>query len=402
MSTIEINYKRLEHLMELYDVNKHDILEKINAKRKREFSESNVFCSNILLNALKALDKAFFKKGLSFYTNPQDIPRSGDTSLFFRKESFNSPLEFRDRMKISEIESSSQGLSAVVKLSGYKLPKRQLKTYDVRTNPQIVAQKIRDQVDFTKLNNCRDDRKYLNLMIQTFANLGIIVYEFIDRNHTKPDKAISWEGVFLKPNTIAIKRQQNAFKREIFTLAHELGHYLLDSEEIDQSPFKKAREESLKDIENWCNAFAFAFILNEKTTTEEMYKKFDDQPDIHNAEIKKLSKDIHISRLAIYAHFLNEQKITWRAYESLRLSLKDEHNEKMLRDAEKREEDTRQGKIQFFSQPKPIHSNLEKRVYHYAFFEGTIEEMDIIKRFKPNIKQVKKGYIDTFLYGDDF
>ena len=63
------------------------------------------------------------------------------------------------------------------------------------------------------------------------ATKNIMVFEFIE-TWNKKEKA-NIDGFYLKPNLIVLKRHQS-FSREIFTLAHELGHYLLDEEEIEE------------------------------------------------------------------------------------------------------------------------------------------------------------------------
>ncbi|MFX4971243.1 ImmA/IrrE family metallo-endopeptidase, partial [Acinetobacter baumannii] len=62
--------------------------------------------------------------------------------------------------------------------------------------------------------------------ISKFAENNILVFEFIE-THNKKEKA-NINGFYLTPNVIVLKRNQKSFSREIFTLAHELGHYLLN------------------------------------------------------------------------------------------------------------------------------------------------------------------------------
>ena len=153
------------------------------------------------------------------------------------------------------------------------------------------------------------DKNFLKYFIQKLADVDVLVYEFVEHHNLK--RKTVWEGMFLRPNAIAIKRQQKALKREIFTLAHEFAHYLLNLEDIDDDPLRKSQA----DVEKWCNDFAFYFIVGEER--KNLLELLKGDPSISNKKVLELSNQLHISRLAIYTHFVAHGEIQENLYEKL-------------------------------------------------------------------------------------
>ena len=390
-TNIYINPRRLQYLMMLYGVSSADILTKLNEKRKKKLEAGDISEKSIKLSLLKKIDKAFFEKGLSFYTDPSPPPKSRSASIFFRKNDFNSKMTLADRWRINKVEAELANLRAIMKLSGFEMT-RKLKRYKTEDNPRAVANEIRRHIDLKNSQHLEDDRDFLKFMIEEFSALNILVYEFVEVHNLR--KKTSWEGMFLEPDAIIVKRNQGAFKREIFTLVHELGHYLLNSEEVDDAPYKIRDTAEQKGIEQWCNNFAYYFIVGE------LYKDipmlFKKAPNINNADIRDISRKTRISRLAIYTNLVMTRSISWDKYKQLVECLRQEYKEERVREREIRE---LSGEEIEGSIPKPIFSSLEEDVYRHAYFAGTVEEIDIINRFKPTSVQREKGFVDKLLYG---
>lgn len=126
--------------------------------------------------------------------------------------------------------------------------------------------------------------------------------------------------IFIKPNAIVLKQQGR--KREIFTLAHELGHYLLSNENIDENLFMQ----NPNNEEAWCNQFAFALLLGE--SLDELKNIPSNAINLENKAIQELSVKKHISRLALFYHFANVKKIQWAKYKQLKENLHNEYMQK--------------------------------------------------------------------------
>src|SRR5690606_25411780 len=97
-------------------------------------------------------------------------------------------------------------------------------------------------------------------LIAAMAAKNVLVFELVE---TWNQEKTNVEGLFLKPNVIVLKRHQNALRREIFTLAHEFGHYLLGQEEVEELPLEVLAQKNLTDVERWCNDLAFHFLAGD-------------------------------------------------------------------------------------------------------------------------------------------
>ena len=91
------------------------------------------------------------------------------------------------------------------------------------------------------------------------------------------------------------------YKREIFTLAHELGHCLLGIEEVESVDMMDiSAQTSYSDVERWCNDFAYQFIMGQEAETLANIACVDSRNDYCIDLFKAISARTHISRLALY------------------------------------------------------------------------------------------------------
>ena len=152
----------------------------------------------------------------------------------------------------------------------------------------------------------KEKKKFTEALISRFAEHSILVFEFVE-TWNKTQKA-NIDGVFIQPNVIVLKRQQRAFNREIFTLIHELGHYLLNEEEVEEVQYTNSLNSRLSRIEYWCNSFAFAFLIGDFKDQFPYNSIVSKSNDYYHDFVEHVSSHTHLSRLSIYTHFLiNEQ-----------------------------------------------------------------------------------------------
>ena len=374
---ISINVQRIEYLRDLFfgrtKQGQQDFLKRINRGLTKFFiEEKQIFSEQILLKHLKRVD-GIFKKGLSFYTNPQNLTADATTSIFFRKDHFNSQVAFVDRERLHETESKIDSIRALSTLTNYTIAKK-LPTLTNDNDPTEAARTIR--AIFDKENNdskIKKDRDFLQRLIEFLAKQNVFVFEFIE-TWNKIDKT-NLNGFFISPNYITIKRQQDSLKREIFTLLHELGHCLLNDEEIDSIEFNP-KPVSNK-TERWCDQFAFSFLIDQRQHS--LAKLFATNKSYNNSEMKKLSEDFHISRLALFTYLATNNKISWEKYSELKEKL-------MQHYAEKKQKQKRQQELAGTTKggfaPQPIYSPLEKDVYAIAYLDGVISEYRVLSHFK--------------------
>jgi hypothetical protein len=266
--TFFINPDRFRYLLGRYGLGIDSLLPLINADRTRDTytkEQINSFLDNkekVDANFLKRVDK-IFGTGLTWIISSRPLPDKRNMSIFFRKDEFNSDLNLESRKKIAEYEELKTEISIMSKQLGIKQD-RKLGTYTVHDDPKVVAGTVRAEFDRIievlladkEIRKHNDERSYLSNLIAAFEYLNIFVFEFIDGSRLR-EKEIKFNGFFTLPNLIAVKRNQKYMKREIFTLAHELGHYLINTEEIDEVIESFSEE---KRIEKWCNDYAFHFL----------------------------------------------------------------------------------------------------------------------------------------------
>ncbi len=353
---------------------------------KKPITKEHIFATNIELGHLKRIDKVF-NKGIHYYLDPKSPDISKDASIFFRKTKFDVDLNLGARKIVNHFEEFKISLSAIAELSDIKF-ERQLPVFKISNNPKNVANEIRQLL----APEFKDKPKeYLTELIKKLAEKNILVFEFVE-TWNKKDKA-NIDGFFLKPNVIVLKRYQISFKREIFTLAHELGHYLLDEEEIDKLDYDDLANQNLSKIENWCNDFAFYFLSGEFEKIIEAIDNSNAQNDYNIDLVQSISEKTHLSRIAIFTKLLLLNKISPANYKKVRAEFEEEFRIKNEELKKQQELNKQNGINTGGSTPIPIKSPLLVSTIQTAFYEGVINEYEFCKKL--NIKPEK---IDSFLY----
>lgn len=368
------------HLLSLYAMTKAELLERLNSDgRKVRIEEGDIFGEWIKLSHLKKLDD-IFKKGLAYYADPKDLPPSPAESIFFRKDRFNADLNFGSKRIVNQFENEKLELSALANLSDLKFP-RILPTFDIQTEASEAADTVRAIIKPIVASN---NREFLKASIERFAEFNILVFEFVE-THNQKEKA-NIDGCFLKPDMILLKRNQNAFKREIFTLFHELAHYLLNIEEIDDISVDWGRTGSLASVEGWCSSFAFYYLLKDKRNEYFSIPKPTPQNDYANREVERLASWTFLSSLAIYTRLKIDRRIQPQDYNLvreriLRLIEERQTEEKRIRKLE-RERALAEGRTPGGAAPKAIVSPLYFNTLKNALLEGLINEVRFCKKLR--------------------
>jgi len=385
LTAITININRLEHLLKLYKLSKEELLSVLNQGRKKNLTEKDIYGSQIKISILKKIDE-LFKKGLSFYIDPKEIRPSNDESIFFRKDSFNAELSFDAKQIVTQFEEEKIAFSALSKLADLKT-ERILPVFNVKQNPKIVAEEVR-QLLYPLFNN---DRKiFLKSLINKFAEHNILVFEFIE-NWNKKEKA-NINGFYLSPNVIVLKRQKS-YRRETFTLIHELGHYLLNIEEIDEKIGDDFfAYENLGKIEKWCNDFAYFFLIGNLDSAITSLDKASARNDYHHDFVKSISEQTNLSEYALFTRLRINDQISFNDYQLVQAEFENRFKENEERIKKQRELEKQEGRIQQVRPAKPIISPLYKNIVQSAFIEGIIGESEFCKRLN-----IKPENIDKYL-----
>lgn len=377
---IEQNISRLKYLLDLYGLSVEEFLEKISKGLKNPITQKELFSKKIKLNHLKRID-SFFNKGLHFYLDPKAPEKSKEASVFFRKDSFNSELNFGARKIVNEFEEFKISLSAISKLADLKTD-RVFKVYKTKDNPKFVAKELRKILYPEYSSNLKE---FLKSLIEKFAEFNILVFEFVE-TWNKKDKA-NIDGFFLNPNVIVLKRQQKSFRREIFTLIHELAHFLLNEEEIDILDYYQISKTDFSKIERWCNDFAYFFLVGDYANDLSMIQKADSSNDYHFEKIEEVSKRTHLSQIALFTRLLYEKKLSNSDYLKIKTDLFEKYQEKLETDKINQELNKEKGIKQRGAAPQPIKSPLLISTIQTAFYEGVLNEYEVCRRL--NIKPEK-------------
>ncbi len=376
----DININRLTHLLKLYGLSKGDLLRNLNKNRKKGLSENEVFGNNIKISVLKKIDE-LFKKGLSYYIDPKDLKEAKEESIFFRKDKFNAELSFGAKQIVTHFEEEKIAFSALSKLADFQT-ERTLPSYNVTNSPKKVAEEIRKVL----YPNFTTDRKaFLKSLIGKFAENNIIVFEFIETWNKKEKANIN--GFYLSPNVIVLKRQKS-YRRETFTLIHELGHYLLNVEEIDEKIGDDfSNYESLDKIEKWCNDFAYYFLAGDFDQTISQLEKASAKNDYHHEIVKQISEQTNLSEFALFTRLRINDTILFNDYQTVKEDFEKQYRENEERLRKEREKEKEEGRKSNARASKPILSPLYVNTVQSAFIEGIIGETEFCRRL--NIKPEK-------------
>ncbi len=369
---VKHNIKRIEYLLSLYKMTTGELLLQINMGLKKQIQANDLFGEEIEINHLKRIDK-IFNKGLHYYLDENVPVRSDEASIFFRKERFISDLNLEARKVVNRFEELKISLEAISKLVDIRR-ERLLPIFSTRDDPEDVAHALSKQLYPAFEPN---KRNFLKALIERFAEYNILVFEFIETWNKKVTANI--DGFFLHPNVIVLKREQNAFSREIFTLIHELGHYLLNVEEVEQIDVLNMARRELSAVERWCNDFAFCFLAGERLKEIAGMGIVDDNNDYFFDRVSRLSGDTHLSKLAIYTRLLFNGQISQANYNLVRIGLEENFRLKKEEKARQKEIDKMLGVKSKGSAPKPINSPLLISTVQIAYYEGVLNESDVCK-----------------------
>lgn len=361
---ITINSQRLEYLLKLFNLSKQDLQQIL--QKEIDFNKP------LSKTMLKTIDN-IFQAGLEFYTNPSPL-NATQSSILFRKSNIQNTLEIGDRQFITQYEKEINYINGLANLSNFSFTTRKLKCFTLQDSPLEVAKQMQFLLPTKKLS----DRQFLETFIGNLAEQNILVLENVESHNKKYKSSLC--GFFIKPNAIILKKQGR--KREIFTLAHELGHYLLSNENVDENIFMQNPNSE----EAWCNQFAFALLLNENL--DELGDISSSEIGVENKKIQHLSDTKHISKLALFYHFANTKKIQWAKYIQLKEVLRNEYEQKKQQGNNKQENKT-------FRPPVPVLSPLQKDIFINAFLEGVVNEYVMRTHFR---KHIKNNNLESFIY----
>lgn len=392
----KINPERLRFLIDLYKLSNEEFLSLLKGKNIKPVLTSQQLESvlngklKVPESVLKKIDSVF-ERGLTWYISKRDLPGRENLSVFFRKDTFKSELNLGSIKKIEEYEKIKAEIDSMCSYINYNAERKM--QYSLSDDPKEVAaivrqEFLREEIRLNRksvFNSQLEDRKFLEALIRLIEEFNVFVFEFVDLKQ-KDDRKTKFNGFYIRSNLIVIKRQ-DYFKREIFTLMHEFGHYLIDEEEIDKITGEELIDKS-GDIEKWCNDFAYYFLSGNYDAKLKVLSFASIDNDFHEKTVKEIAFRTHLSSLALYTRMRINDKISYDDYEIIQNDIKRRMQEIKKSKAEEiklqKEQAEEKGIKLFISQPKPIESKLYKELIKINYFEGNISESKVIESL--NIK----------------
>jgi Zn-dependent peptidase ImmA (M78 family) len=359
-----------------------ELLLTVSKGRKNPLTKEDILNDEIKVSHLKRIDKVF-NKGLHYYLDPKAPEVSKDASIFFRKNKFGTDLNLSAKQLVNQFEEFKISLSAISKLAEINTD-RILPVFSVKDDPQAVAINIRKSLypAFRPIQ-----KEFLRALIAKFAEKNILVLEFVE-TWNKKEKA-NIDGFFLAPNVIVLKRQQSSFRREIFTLIHELGHYLLNEEEIDELDISNFANHKLSAIERWCNDFAYYFLAGEHHKAFEQIENADGTNDYHAELIESISRQTHLSRMALFTKLLFQRKLSQNDYNAIKADIDEQY--RLRQEKEKRQKELAKSEGASNGRAaKPMNSPLLISTMQTAFYEGIVNEYDVCKALHISPEKLEK------------
>jgi Zn-dependent peptidase ImmA (M78 family) len=392
----------MQYVFEQFAVSPEALFAAVNAKRKRPLPEENlraIIKGEIVVPPpiLKKIDQ-LFQKGATWYTAPRAVPAKESSSVFFRKDTFNAELNLQSRRIVDHFERLKLRINFLGRYIDFT-PKRSFRIYTTGDDPAAVAKEVRNQFDQAEVNLKRvgdirasdiDDDRLKNL-IRIIESFDVFVFEFMETWNQK-EKA-NFNGFFLAPNLIVLKKNSNYRRREILTLMHEFGHFLLNKEEIDKVSETYDSKE-LNNVEAWCYAFAVHFLLGDKgsefyqdsfasLSAQELNNKLDAY-----TETTLLSKSALLMR-ARMDRGLPENQFSALMEEIRQSVLRRRDEEKRAYELEKAQVEAAGG--QMMRIPRVIESRLYTNILTANFVGGNIDEGELSSLLRSNRRNVLKG-----------
>ncbi len=190
--------------------------------------------------------------------------------------------------------------------------------YTTNNNPKEVATDIKNILSITEKDLEKPPNELLLNLIEKAEKKGIIVIKnsiLINNNHIKLDPN-EFRGFVIvdKLAPVIFINGADSIKAQIFTLFHELAHIWLG-----QSGISDVNLENTNYIEKLCNQVAVEILM-----PEEKVKKLWDSSIEPYENIKKLSRTLPVSKLALSYRGVNLGLITLNTQKEIEKILKEE------------------------------------------------------------------------------
>lgn len=327
--SVPINPEALRFAIAQSGYEQEELVEKVRTKgAKRRFSleylkEILQGQRNPLYTDLKYLD-TYLKRGIPFYFLSQ-FPND-EVFANFRKKNRDVKIEPDVEVKLREYASLRRDIAEMLKDS-YISIERNLRVYTEKESPEKVAEELRKRFVYVPDNFGKSQtREAFQFLRNRVEEEGIFVFKDNLGENTRGCLFLKGEG----PPLLLINSSENK-NAEIFTLLHELAHYLLDKEELDYGLERSSYSHA---TENWCDRFAFRFLFPESAESREQFTKDQKEELMKSSRLEELSKTYKVSKHALMFRFYLLNIISGAEYKDFkaRYSFKEKEDRKTQAD----------------------------------------------------------------------
>lgn len=175
-------------------------------------------------------------------------------------------------------------------------------------NPQEVAKKYREILNFTEqkqIKDLKDSYRVYNYLRELLEDMNI--YSFQISMHIEDARGFALSD---KNPQVIVANSGDEIEARIFTLIHELGHILLGETAISLSELENQNK-----IERWCNEFASNFLLPKELAITIFSERKDSLTETKT--LNSLKRKYKLSKAMLVYSMFNLNFINQATYKSI-------------------------------------------------------------------------------------
>lgn len=273
--------------------------------------------ASLSLSQLKKIAK-YFNRGLLFFVSEGEVNEAKLRTSGFRTLTNEYPkLDAQIKALMERVERQRQIFLNLREELGDD-EKKSFEPPEIdRENPKAAANVVQNWLGVNGDRSFEDYRRLVELK-------GVLVFRsngYIGPWRVPAESEIEGFTIFHEQFPIIFVRKREARQRELFTLAHELGHLILHREgSIDNA----ANVFSTQGRERQVNAFAGNLLVPDDVLLTIDDNKKPEDPEDYEEWLKRPSRGLGVSAEVVLRRLLDSGRLTRNEYESYRVWKKEQ------------------------------------------------------------------------------
>lgn len=173
------------------------------------------------------------------------------------------------------------------------------------------------------------------------------------------------------------------FSKVFFTLLHEVGHCVLNVEEVESLNSQPVDYTTMSKTERWCNDFAFYFLVGNYADDFQKIERADGTNDYQFPLFERISKKCHISRRALFTRLYYNGRMSQADYENVLRDLDEQYSQRFEKNKES-QAPTEDGFKKRMTAPKPIYSPMFLSTLAVALNDGVVRPSELYRMNIPS------------------